>query len=120
MLPKGFSFTTTITLAMLSNDYRVRFDPIDYHPRQGKSKVRPFADTIGFVSTIVRTVMYFNPLKIFMPISGFLFLTGFALLLYSAFVLHRVMDVTVIVIMSLAIQVAVIALLADLIDKRNP
>jgi hypothetical protein len=105
---------------MLSNEYRVRFDPIDYHPRTGKSKIRPVADTLGFLSTIIRTILYFNPLKIFIPISGSLFLLGLAILFYSAFVLHRVMDVTVIVIMSVAIQVAVIALLADLIDKRNP
>ncbi len=120
ILPQGFSFTTTITLAMLSNDYRVLFRPIDYHPRTGKSKIRPFADTLGFLMTIVRTVMYFNPLKIFIPISAALLLLGLALLFYSGFVLHRVMDVTVIILVSLAIQVAVIGLLADLIDKRNP
>jgi len=120
ILPQGFSFTTTITLAMLSNDYLVRFSPIDYHPRTGRSKIRPFADTLGFLSTIIRTIMYFNPLKIFIPISGGLFLIGLALLFYSGIVLHQVMDVTVIILISLAIQVAVIGLLADLIDKRSP
>ena len=120
ILPQGFSFTTTITLAMLSNDYLVRFSPINYHRRMGKSKIRPFADTLGFLSTIIRTIMYFNPLKIFIPISGGLFLIGLALLLYSGIVLHQVMDVTVIILISLAIQVAVIGLLADLIDKRSP
>ncbi len=120
ILPQGFSFTTTITLAMLSNDYRVRFRPIDYHPRTGMSKIRPVSDTLGFFLTIVRTIMYFNPLKIFLPISACLFLSGMALLLYSGFVLGRVMDVTVIVLVSLSIQVAVIGLLADLIDKRTP
>lgn len=120
ILPQGFSFTTTITLAMLSNDYRVIFKPIDYHARTGKSKIRPIADTIGFLTIIIRTILYFNPLKIFIPISATLFLIGVALLLYSAFALQQVMDVTVIVIISLAIQVAVIGLLADLIDKRSP
>ncbi len=120
ILPQGFSFTTTITLAMLSNDYLVRFSPIDYHPRTGRSKIRPFADTLGFLSTIIRTIMYFNPLKIFIPISGGLFLIGLALLLYSGIVLRQVMDVTVIILISLSIQVAVIGLLADLIDKRSP
>lgn len=119
ILPQGFSFTTTITLAMLSNDLRVRFSPIDYHPRTGKSKIRPLADTLGFLMVIIRTIMYFNPLKIFMPISAVLFLIGLGALFYSAFVLHRVWDVTVIILISLAIQVAVIGLLADLIDKRS-
>jgi glycosyltransferase involved in cell wall biosynthesis len=120
ILPQGFSFTATITLAMLSNDYRVRFKPIDYHRRTGKSKIRPFADTLNFLTTIIRTIMYFNPLKIFLPISAGLFLIGLGVLLYSGFVLDRVMDVTVIILISLAIQVAVIGLLADLIDKRSP
>jgi glycosyltransferase involved in cell wall biosynthesis len=120
ILPQGFSFTTTITLAMLSNDYRVRFRPIDYHPRTGKSKIRPIADTLNFLTIIIRTIMYFNPLKIFIPISAALFLAGIAVLLYSGFVLGRVLDVTVIILISLAIQIAVIGLLADLIDKRSP
>ena len=120
ILPQGFSFTTTITLAMLSNNFKVRFRPINYHARAGKSKIRPIADTIGFLMVIVRTIMYFNPLKIFIPISAFLFLLGIAVLLYTAFVVHQVWDVTVIVLISLAIQVAVIGLLADLIDKRSP
>jgi len=120
ILPQGFSFTTTITLAMLGNNYRVDFKPIDYHPRTGKSKIRPFADTINFLAIIIRTIMYFNPLKIFIPISAALFLLGIAVLLYSGFILDRVMDVTVIILVSLAVQVAVIGLLADLIDKRSP
>lgn len=120
LLPQGFSFTTTITLAMLSNNYRVCFRPIDYHPRKGKSKIKPFSDTLGFLMIIVRTVMYFNPLKIFLPISAALFLLGLAVLLYSAFALQRVMDVTVVILISFAVQVAVIGLLADLIDKRTP
>lgn len=120
ILPQGFSLTTTITLAMLSNDLRVRFEPIDYHQRTGKSKIRPFADTLNFVTIILRTIMYFNPLKIFIPISAFLFLIGIMVLLYSGFVLGRVMDVTVIILISLSVQVAVMGLLADLIDKRSP
>lgn len=120
ILPQGFSFTTTITLAMLSNDYVVGFKPIDYHPRIGESKIRPIADTLNFLSIIVRTIMYFNPLKVFIPMSAALLLTGIAVLFYSGFVLGQVMDVTVGILISLGIQVAVIGLLADLIDKRSP
>ncbi len=119
ILPQGFSFTTTITLAMLSNNYRVLFSPIDYHSRTGKSKIRPIADTLNFLSIIIRTVMYFNPLKIFLPISATLVMVGIAVLLYSGFVVGRVMDVTVGILISLGIQVAVMGLLADLIDKRS-
>ena len=62
ILPAGFSFTTTITLAMLTNDYVVSYIAIDYHTRTGKSKIKPIRDTVKFIQLIVRTVMYFNPL----------------------------------------------------------
>jgi len=119
ILPSGFSFTTTITLAMLSNGYRVKYVPIDYHQREGKSKIHPIRDTIGFTNLIVRTTLYFNPLKIFMPLSGFVFLAALGLLVYSKFMLGRVMDISVIVLLSAALQIAVIGMLADLIDKRG-
>jgi len=54
ILPDGFSFTTTITLAMLTNHYRVKFIPIAYSRRKGKSKIHPFHDTMNFIQMIVR------------------------------------------------------------------
>jgi glycosyltransferase involved in cell wall biosynthesis len=119
ILPSGFSFTTTITLAMLSNGYRVKYLPIDYHQREGRSKIHPIRDTLGFTTLIVRTTLYFNPLKVFMPLSGVVFLAAILLLIYSKFFLHRVMDISVIVLLSAALQIAVIGMLADLIDKRG-
>src|SRR6202158_1142922 len=41
LLPSGFSFTTTITLAMLCNNFRIYYQPIDYLRRVGSSKIRP-------------------------------------------------------------------------------
>jgi len=69
ILPDGFSFTTTITLAMLTNNYIVLYEPIDYYFRTGKSKIRPIRDTLGFVQLILRTGVYFAPLRIFLPVA---------------------------------------------------
>jgi hypothetical protein len=80
ILPEGFSFTSTITIAMLSNGYQVKYVPIDYHQRKGKSKIRPFNDTLNFVRLIVRTVMFFDPLKVFLPISLPFLIGGLSLL----------------------------------------
>jgi hypothetical protein len=55
MLPDGFSFTSTITLALLLNHYRVRFIPINYYQRTGRSKIRLVYDTVNSVRLIVRT-----------------------------------------------------------------
>lgn len=121
ILPSGFSFTVTITLALLSNDYLVQYVPIRYYKkRRGKSKIEPIRDTLGFLQLILRTVMYFAPLKIFLPVSLALFLFGTVIFLYSVLVLHKLMDVTVVVTILASIQIAAIGLLADLMDKRSP
>ena len=62
VLPDGFSFTTTITLAMLTNGYTVAYRPIDYFARVGKSKIRPIRDTLVFLELISRMALYFAPL----------------------------------------------------------
>jgi glycosyltransferase involved in cell wall biosynthesis len=117
-LPSSFSFTTTLTLALLSNDYSVHYVPISYHRRVGHSKINPFKDTLNIIGLIVRTVMYFAPLRVLLPISGILLLTALAVLIGSALFTPKIMDVTVIVITMTALQIAVVALVADLIEKR--
>ena len=119
VLPSGFSFTTTITLAMLTNDYQVCYLPINYYERVGISKIRPIHDTSQFLMLIFRTIMYFNPLKIFFPIGGGLLLLALGVFLYSFFWKDRLLDTTVTIISMTAVQVLVIGMLADLINKRN-
>lgn len=119
LLPDGFSFTSTITMAFVSEGYRVDFIPIDYLPRKGSSKINPFRDTLQFFLLILRTILYFNPLKVFMPASIFLLLMGLSVLFYSAFVLGKVMDITSIVIILTSIQIGVMGALADLIVRRS-
>jgi len=118
LYPRGFSFTTTITLAFLCNDYTVKYVPIEYYRRKGKSKIRPVRDGLGFILLIVRTILYFNPLKVFLPVAALLFILGAAVFAYSAFALGRVMDITVIALITSAIEVALFGLLADLIVRR--
>jgi glycosyltransferase involved in cell wall biosynthesis len=75
LLPSGFSFTTTITLAAAVNDHAVEYVPIDYHARLGNSKMRPRA-AYDFTLLILRTIVFFNPLKVFIPIGAVLFAAG--------------------------------------------
>jgi glycosyltransferase involved in cell wall biosynthesis len=118
-LPSSFSFTTTLTLALVTNDYTVCHVPISYHRRVGRSKINPIKDTINITGLIIRTVMYFAPLRVLLPISGTLLLVALAVLVASALLTPRIMDVTVIVITMAALQIAVVALVADLIEKRR-
>ena len=120
MLPDGFSFTTTITLALLTNGYLVDYMPTNYHARIGRSKIRPVQDTLNFVQLILRIALYFAPLKIFLPLSGVLLLLALAWALFSKFVLGLLADVSTLVIVMTGIQVAVIGMLAELINRRLP
>ncbi len=120
ILSDGFSFTTTITLSALTNGHRVDWVSIDYKKRQGSSKIRPIRDTLGFTSLIIRTVLYFNPLKVFFPAA---FVIGLALagsLYVDVFVTKpaNLSEKTILCFVAL-IQVLTVGLLADLVDKRS-
>jgi hypothetical protein len=118
ILPDGFSFTTTITLAMLTNWRPVKFVPISYRPRTGRSKIRPLRDTIGFLTLILRTGMYFAPLRVLFPgivTFGLLTVASFA---YDVWI-GNLTDKTV-VLFVFTINMLMVALLADMIDKRSP
>ena len=119
LLPDGFSFTTTITLAMLTNDYAVEFIPIEYKMRSGRSKIRPIRDTLNFLQLIIRTVLYFDPLKIFLPMSAFFFIASIAVLILSYLFTPKIMDITTVILFISGVQILAIGMIADLIDKRN-
>ena len=120
ILPQGFSFTTTITLASLTNHHRVDYVAIDYAHRAGRSKIRPIRDTLGFLSLIIRTVLYFNPLKVFYPVTFAIFLTLCGFVYYDMLVVDppNLGDKTVLVFVAL-VQVLTVGLLADLIEKKS-
>lgn len=77
LLPSGFSLTTTITLAALSNDYDVEYVEIEYRDRLGRSSIRPW-HAFDFLLLIIRTVVFFNPLRVFLPMGMLLALAGLA------------------------------------------
>jgi glycosyltransferase involved in cell wall biosynthesis len=118
LLPDRFSFTSTISLAMLVNGYSVKYVAIEYRKRTGRSKIRPIRDTLNFFQLIIRTVMYFRPLKVFVPLSLLLLLIGVGVFVYSAVFTEKIMDATVVAVSLSAVQVLAIGMIADLIDKR--
>lgn len=119
ILPDGFSFTVTITLAMMTNYRPVLYVPIEYHERVGQSKIRPVRDTVRFFMLILRTGTYFAPLRIFAPVVLLLLGLSLSSLVYDIFVLSNLTDKTVLLFL-FAMNTGMFALLADMIDKRAP
>jgi glycosyltransferase involved in cell wall biosynthesis len=126
ILPNGFSFTITITISALRNNYRVHFAPIDYFQRKGDSKIHPIKDTLRFVQIIGRTGMYFAPLRILAPLIAVLLLGSAASLGHDIFVLKDLTEKSLVlltekslVLLTTTLNVAIFAVLADMIDKRS-
>ncbi len=82
LLPDGFSFTTTITMSAACNGHAFAYVPINYHARLGQSKIRP-RHALDFTILILRTIVFFNPLKVFLPAGAVLFVAGVAKFIYD-------------------------------------
>ncbi|MEZ5294116.1 MAG: glycosyltransferase family 2 protein [Vicinamibacterales bacterium] len=114
LLPMGFSFTSTITMAMLANGYEVIYEPIDYAVRTGRSKIRP-SDFGNFILLVVRAIVLFNPLKVFLPVGAVLFAIGIAKLAQDIYLMN--LSETAVMAFLSAIVVWSVGLLADMIAR---
>jgi glycosyltransferase involved in cell wall biosynthesis len=122
LFPNGFSFTTTLTLALECHGYVVQYHPISYAIRIGSSKIRPFQDTFNFFSLVLRVVMYFKPLKIFIPLSGIIFISGLAVGVITWWLGQPFSGTTLFLLVAslqIALWIAFTGLLADLLVKRG-
>lgn len=118
ILPEGFSFTSTITLAMLVNGFAVRYVDIDYHRRKGRSKIRPVRDTLNFLQLILRTAVFFDPLRVFVPLGLLLWLAALIVVFLGMTTLGKIPDVTVGILALGGLQVICLGLVADLINRK--
>jgi glycosyltransferase involved in cell wall biosynthesis len=114
LLPSGFSFTSTITLSLLCSGHTVHYEPITCATRVGTSKIRA-AHFKSFVLLVLRTVVLFNPLKIFLPLGLMLFLVGLAKFIYDLFLWN--LSETAVMAFLAATVVWSVGLLADMIAR---
>lgn len=110
LLPSGFSFTTTITLAAACNNHDIEFVPIDYLKRLGQSSIRAW-HAYDFLLLTLRTIVFFNPLKVFMPMGGLVALAGVAKLIYDI-VIGDLSESAVLALLA-ALLIWAVGLLAD-------
>ena len=114
LLPSGFSFTSTITMSMLLNDYRVLYLPIDYHKRVGLSKVRAL-HVYDFLLVILRTAIYFNPLRFFLPLGAVFFLAGLVKLIFDS--AHRTFSAAAGISLLAALVIWAVGLISDQLSR---
>lgn len=118
LLPRGFSFTTTITVASLYAGYTVEYLPIEYHHRVGRSNIKPVKDFIAFTILIVRLASYFEPLSFFLPLSYSIVAIGVARGIRDVLVTNALGSLSVIMFVA-ALQVFVTGVIADVVVKRS-
>ncbi|MCB0078211.1 MAG: glycosyltransferase family 2 protein [Anaerolineales bacterium] len=118
VLPNSHSWVSTITLALLSNGYMVKYIPINYFPRIGKSSFHPIRDTYNYLSLVFRTLNYFNPLKMYLPVSLFVLLIGLSKTTWDYFVWSDIRESDIMLLM-IAVLIAMQGMLADLIVTQN-
>ncbi len=119
ILPNGFSFSTTITLAMLSRGMNVKYVPVTCKLATGRSKWRPIRDTTRMLALIWRTILLFNPLKVFIPLALALLVLAGLVFFVSWKALGEPLDTTTAIILLCAVQLVVAGMIADLINKRS-
>lgn len=66
IISSGFSFTTTSTLVYLLNGLLIRYVPIEYHRREGVSKIDPVRDALRALQIILEAILRCNPIKAFL------------------------------------------------------
>jgi glycosyltransferase involved in cell wall biosynthesis len=90
LLPNGFSYPTTSTMAFFRAGYSVTYVPIHAAKRIGKSHIQPLKDGVRFFLIIFKIATLFSPLKMFLPIAVLLFMMatgwyGYTLYEYGRF-----------------------------------
>ena len=113
LLPNGFSYPTTITMAFLRSGYPITFEPITAATRVGKSHIRPIRDGVRFLIIIFKVATLYSPLKIFLPASGLFFATGAGYYAYTYLTAGRFTNMSM-----LLFSAAVIIFLIGLISEQ--
>lgn len=95
LLPNGFSYPTTSTMAFFRSGYAVGYLPIVAGKRKGKSHIRRLRDGFRFLLIMFRICTLYAPLKLFLPISLATFITGLGYYLYTYLTVHRFTNMSV-------------------------
>jgi glycosyltransferase involved in cell wall biosynthesis len=113
LLPNGFSYPTTSTMAFFRSAYPVAYLPIKAAQRVGKSHIRPLKDGVRFLLIIFKIATLYSPLKLFVPASGVFFVLGCANYAYTLAAYHRLTNMS-----TLLWSAAVIVFLIGLISEQ--
>jgi glycosyltransferase involved in cell wall biosynthesis len=113
LLPNGFSYPTTCTMAFFRSAYAVAYEPIPVAKRVGRSHIRPLRDGLRFLLIIFKIATLYSPLKLFVPTASVFFVLGLGNYAYTFYTTHRLTNMSI-----LLFSAAVIVFLIGLISEQ--
>lgn len=116
LLPNGFSYPTTITMAFFRSGYTVNYLPIKTNKRVGKSHITPLRDGMRFLLIIFKVGTLFSPIKLFGPLSLFFGLLGATHYAYTYITAHRFTNMSVL-LFSASVIIFLIGLISEQITQ---
>ncbi len=89
LLPNGFSYPTTSTMAFFRSGFPIAYIPISALQREGKSKIRLLKDGTRFLIIIMKVGALFSPMRLFLPVSALFFLIASIYYAYTFYTAER-------------------------------
>ncbi len=118
LLPNGFSYPTTSTMAFFRSGFPVAYIPIHAGKREGKSHINLMKDGIRFFIIILKIGALFSPMRLFLPISAVTFITGLGYYCYTFFTMGRFTNMTGVLFLS-ALIIFLIGVLSEQISSLH-
>ncbi len=118
LLPNGFSYPTTITMAFLRSGYPTTYIPIEAQQRSGKSNISPFRDGSRFLLIILKVGSLFSPMRLFFPISLLIFITGAGYYAYTYITAQRFTNMSAVLFLA-SLFVFLIGIISEQISSLH-
>jgi len=118
LLPNGFSYPTTITMAFFRSGYSVGYIPIKANKRIGKSHIKLIKDGIRFLLILFKIGTLYSPLKIFFPLSIISFAIGSGYYLYTYLTMARFTNMSAL-LFTTAVTIFLMGLISEQITMEQ-
>ena len=118
LLPNGFSYPTTSTMAFFRSGLSVAYVPIQAQRRHGKSHIRLLKDGLRFLVIVLKIGTLFSPMRLFLPVSAALFLTGVCYYAYTFVTMHRFTNMSALLFIS-ALLTFLIGILSEQVSALH-
>ena len=118
LLPNGFSYPTTSTMAFFRSGLPIAYVPISARRRGGRSHIRLFEDGLRFFMIILKVGALFSPMRLFLPVSMAIFSVGMLYYIYTFAIFHRFTNMSALLITT-SVTTFMIGILAELVSALH-